>query len=172
VSDDHKIGISRAELDAIELRLIGCDHRPWHHDPEWRIIAKGSKKATRKAYIGAMRQPDGRPYVGPKFADGPEAGEKEHEHVLSRRDLLEALTLFKQHDNSTNDMAAFVANAPDDVEALLNAVKFLQTSLEKARADRDEFKKEMLSLRIDNAAIQQKLTEMRSGWRNLKKLME
>lgn len=171
MSDDYKIGISRTELDAIELRLIGVDHRPWRYDREWNVIVKASRKAAKKASVAALRNPDGSPYVGRKYKDGLEPGEKEQEPVFSTREILEQLSLFNPHRNATADMAVFVAEAPEDIEKLINAVKFLQLQLERARADRDEFKKEMLSLRVEQAATLQKLTEMRAAWKNIKKAM-
>lgn len=150
----HDLGISRTKLDAIELRLIGVDQRPWAFSPQWRAVCRDSRKARRAAIQNSGIQ------------HGENAG-KFDESVMRRE-----MVLFSMENEATNDMGTFVANAPQDIEDLVAGVKFLQMRLEKAEQEREEFKKEMLRLRIETAELQQRHTEVRAAWRRLAEVMK
>ena len=151
----NDIGISRNRLDAIELRLLGADHRPWGFSREWKAVAKTSRKATRNAIQHGIV--------------GPDKGE---ETMVDKRVLQRELVLFSLENDATNDMGEFVANSPQDIEDLIAGVKFLQLRLEKAEQEREEFRKEMLGLRIEATELQKRHTELRANWRRFLETMK
>lgn len=182
-----ELGIARHRLDEIELRLLGADHRPWvlnrseMRDENGRfLICKGSRKAAKKAIGGSLV------WMGDRYEDREQKDYAATKDAIAGLDplknrprdlathvdpavLRKHLALFKLCDQATDDMAEFVAHAPEDMEELVNGVKFLQMRLEKAENEREDFKKEMLALRVDNAALQSKLAEMRNAWKAINK---
>ena len=122
--------MSQAEIDAIELRLIGADHRPWslsqERDTNGKLfICKGSSKAIKRAmreaemFVGKRNIPD-------KVMDDPIHDQNLVPTGYSPRIMQRELCIFYLGLNATEDMANFVAYAPDDIEKLLNEVRWLR----------------------------------------------
>lgn len=153
-----QIGMSQTQLDEIELRLVGLDHRPWVLDR-------------------SIRDENGRALVC-------KASKRTRESVRYRQDLSVAtasetqrlpvaqLALFKLCGDSTEDMGEFVAHAPEDMQLLLDEVKRLRKRGREAEVERDDLRKEALSLRVEKAALQEKLSGLRRLLRDLKREMD
>lgn len=159
-----QLGMSQAELDQIELRLVGCDHRPWRMSSETardtngrRFVSKGSGKAIKKV-IREARMFTGKP--DPELLRGG-VDPNDTPSGWDANKFVTTMALFTLTPNSTEDMANFVAHAPEDMEKLLNEVKWLRKRYRDCEVGRDEFKKEALSARVEKAKLQEKLTEMR-----------
>lgn len=173
----ESIGMAQHRLDAIELRLVGCDHRPWRFydsllDGNGKpLVGKGSKKVFDRAANRARVTANGEPVAKPFVVRGSEEQGVDDDYFDTGR-VRSGVGLFQLVGDATNDMAEFVANAPQDVDDLLTEVKFLRMRLEKSTAEREEFRKEMLSLRVEAAALRDKLAEMRGAWKTLTKVME
>lgn len=174
----NQIGVSQEILDAIELRLIGVDHRPWILRPELcdeygkPYICKGSRKALVKATEASRtwtpnanekERKDHDPRIRPTEME-PDA--------INMRQLVSGLALFRLCDQANNDMGQFVAHAPEDIEVLLNEVKSSRARLRRIEDEREEFRKELLSLRVEKASLQEKLTAMRRTVRDFSLLMK
>ena len=161
------IGITKERLEQIELRLIGADHRPWTlnrrmHDENGRaLICKGSRKAARKALNGALSWSDDMPLNDDDLNQGISHTHGKQANAVDPRLMVQHLALFKMCSEATEDMAEFVANAPQDVEDLLEEVKRLRAKLREVEVDRDEMKKEMLSARVERTAVAEKLSDLR-----------
>jgi len=166
--------MSQAALDAIELRLLGADHLPWGYQQSYRYVGKCSNKSLKKAIQHSSCDANGRQIFRSEAPNRHETrADDDRDGVRFDVSKVRAeLELFRLAPDSTDEMGEFVAHAPADIEQLIGEVKFLRLQLGKARADRDEFKKEMLSLRIDSAALTQKLTEIRAGWRKIQEVMK
>lgn len=184
------IGISQTQLDEIELRLAGADHRPWIVDRQLfdeagrPLICKGSRKSRTKAEWKSIAWDDSSPEnprrsesianaAAMKGADPLNSSTPgQPPNVIDHRTYIKALALFKLCDEATPDMADFVANAPNDIETLLNEVKFLRHRYREAEKERDEFKKEMLSLRVERSKLQENFSETRRVLRDLGRVIK
>jgi|KBSSwiStaDraftv2_1062776.scaffolds.fasta_scaffold311735_4 hypothetical protein len=179
-----EIGMSQARIDEIELRLLGADHRPWHLHRQFTdesgrpIICKGSSKSWKKAlnasqvFAGGQAAKDEHKQLvkdGLADRDMPDTGAPTH---FNTADLRRGIALFKICQEATDEMGEFVAHAPQDVEDLLREVKFLRDRYRTCEKERDEFKKEMLSSRVEKATLHEKLSSARRLWRDLNKAME
>lgn len=150
----EQIGVSQEVLDAIELRLIGADHRPWMLAPK-------------------LRDENGQPYI--VRATGKAFKEAQADHWITHARgtwLIGDIALFKLCNQATSDMGEFVARAPEDIETLLNEVKSLRARLRRVEDDRENFRKEMLSLRVEKSTLQEKLTSIRRTVRDFATLMK
>lgn len=90
-------GMAQAALDAIKLRLIGCDGRPWHSSHDRRRVVSGVESKQSRAVLCD----DGTMHVG---RGSP--------------------VLFSAAGAVTNDTVDFVVHAPADVDALLQEVDY------------------------------------------------
>lgn len=179
------IGITQTRLDEIELRLLGADHRPWavsgeHFDENGRpLIVKASKKAARKAEWASLAfDGDKKPDLDMKSRIANHTattgavlplGAPTH---VDARSYVRHLALFRLCDEASTDMGHFVAHAPQDIEDLLGEVKRLRARLRDAEQERDEFKKEMLSLRVEKSAVGDKLADVRKLLREFGKAVK
>jgi hypothetical protein len=187
--------VSQTQIDEIELRLTGVDHRPWVldrslYDENGRaLICKGSKKSRNKAEWGSLAWDDHNAVGQDALSVDVERARNERDatlgldplsrpkqgrppNVVDHRSYVKFLALFKLCDEATEDMAEFVAHAPQDVETLLNEVKFLRKRLRDAEIERDEFKKEILSLRIEKSGVADKLSDLRRTLREFGKAIK
>lgn len=161
------IGITQDRLDKIELRLVGADHRPWElnrriHDENGRsLICKASRKAGRKALEKSLTWNEEMPLAGDDERHGVHFEHGKQPNASDPRVAVQYLALFKMCSEATEDMADFVANAPQDIEDLLAEVKRLRSRLREVEQDRDEMKKEMLSARVERSSVADKLNDMR-----------
>ena len=161
------IGITRERLEQIELRLIGADHRPWvlnrrMHDENGRaLVCKGSRSASRKALNNSLSWRDDMPLSSDDEAQGVAHGHGKQPNAVDPRLIVQHLALFKMCSEATDDMAEFVANAPQDVEDLLEEVKRLRSKLRDVEKDRDDMKKDMLSAQVERTAVAEKLSDLR-----------
>lgn len=190
----QQIGVPQETLDAIELRLIGADHRPWrlatdmldaHGKPH---ICKGSRKAHRKAEWANLAWSKNDP-IG-KLMNAQRVRELDHNKgreikmekcggissdppdIIDEAGYLRSVALFSLCDQANNDMGEFVAHAPEDIEILLNEVKSMRARLRRIEDEREDFRKEMLSLRVEKTTLQEKLTTMRRTVRDFAALMK
>lgn len=167
-----QIGMSQTAIDEIELRLLGADHRPWVLDRNFYdingrpLICKGSNKAHRKAEWASLAWDKG------DSKHQGLAGEGKGPDAVDRASYIKQVALFQLCDASSEDMGQFVANAPADIEALLAEVKRLRARYRDTEQERDEFKKEMLALRVEKASLQEKLTETRRRIRDFAALLK
>lgn len=170
-----QIGMSQTQIDEIELRLTGVDHRPWAlnrslYDENGRaLICKGSRKAAKRAITTSALRDKGSVDLA---YDGDVPENPADRVAFDPRLIVKSLALFKMCDEATEDMANFVAHAPDDVETLLNEVKFLRKRLRDAEIERDDFKKEMLALRVERAGVSDKLSDIRRVLRDFGKIVK
>jgi hypothetical protein len=161
------IGVTKERLEQIELRLIGADHRPWVlnrrvHDENGRaLICKSSRSANRKAINASMKWEDGFGLHPDDAAQGVVPSIGPQPNAYDPRVLVQHLALFKMCSEATDDMAEFVANAPQDIEDLLEEVKRLRAKLRDVEKDRDDMKKEMLSAQVERTAVAEKLSDIR-----------
>lgn len=180
----NQIGVPQETLDAIELRLIGADHRPWMlatdvYDENGRpYIFKGARKAHRKAEWAnlAWSENDNGATARDlkrRIADVPiEKSPGNPPNSIDHAGYLKSMALFRLCDQASNDMGEFVAHAPEDIEILLNEVKSLRARLRRIEDERETFRKEMLSLRVEKSTLQEKLNAMRRTVRDFAALMK
>lgn len=169
-----QIGMSQTQLDEIELRLAGADHRPWAVSRTWfdeagrPLICKGSRSAAKKAINASATWSDSAPATR-----DPETGRAtDAANVVSRQSMAKHLALFKLCEEATVDMAEFVSHAPNDIETLLNEVKFLRHRYRECEKERDEIKKEMLALRVERSKLQENFSETRRVLRDLGRVIK
>lgn len=169
MSNPHQIGMPAARLDEIELRLLGADFRPWGFADATigaggPHIVKASQKAVNRAFQKSAVDKKGN-HIGGMVMTSGEFDPTRNEPLINTHELVKIVGIFKLVGDATADMGRFVAHAPRDIEDLLNEVKMLRKRLRDAEMERDEFKKEMLSLRVEKTTINEKLTEQRRAWR-------
>ena len=177
-TNSKELGLPRQRLDEIELRLLGADHRPWvlgvqesMRDANGKaLVMRYSNTATKKALNASLCTKNGIPTGGIYHNKETEDFRKlENEEHVNPRVYRSELGIFQLCGQATDEMGDFVAHAPQDVEDLLNEVKFLRLRLEKSETQREEMKKELLQLRLDHASISQKWTEARGSWNTFRK---
>lgn len=182
----NQIGVPQEVLDAIELRLIGADHRPWSlavdiQDENGKpYICKGSRKAHRKAEWANLAWSENdngavAERLKHRTADVPVenlGNSRNPPNSIDPVGYLKSMALFRLCDQANNDMGEFVAHAPEDIEILLNEVKSMRARLRRTEDDRENFRKEMLSLRVEKSTLQEKLTAMRRTVRDFAALMK
>lgn len=183
-----QIGMSQTQLDEIELRLAGADHRPWIVDRQLfdeagrPLICKGSRKSRIKADWKSLAWDGNKPRGGVEEREiaARAAADKGVDplkngpppNAIDERTYVKSLALFKLCDEATTDMADFVAHAPNDIETLLNEVKFLRHRYRECEKERDEIKKEMLALRVERSKLQENFSETRRVLRDLGRVIK
>ena len=150
-----------AQLENIELRLLGATHTPWQAYERAVVVAaqKELRKATKAARLrqeepintGTIEQPD-----------------------LFNPDVLEQQTVvLEQGPLADTDTLRFVAHAPDDIQALVTAVRASDTKIERLErdvrdrtAERDEWEQRARAAETRLAAIREtvrRFTELCAG---------
>jgi hypothetical protein len=165
------LGISQAKLEAIELRLIGADKRPWavsgfnNLDQEGRrFIHKGGKKALIQAQRSAVRTGSGATY-----SDDPQG---EPLAFPTDQDIDRKLILLHRTANATDDMLDFIVKAPDDVEVLLREVRRLQEQVTKLDAAKRTAVADLLKKTSEATRANEQLTDIKRAWRTLCRVMK
>ncbi len=162
-------GISDHRLEEIELRLVGCDHRPWGvsgleglDDEGRRTIMRRSRKAQKRAIKEAARVADVALIEGKKAGkwtkeELDEAGCGENgEPMIHGPTLSKHLVLFHKTDLVTDDTLEFVAQAPQDVEDLLREVKQLRIMCAKAKQERHDAVQELQGTKVAASRAEEK----------------
>lgn len=173
-----QIGVAQEVLDAIELRLIGADFRPWALRKELcdeygqPYICKASRKASIKAFETNKVWTHGPKNKVPKDQDDRIQPDMEEPDAVDRAGFVRSLALFRLCSNASHDMGEFVAHAPEDIETLLNEVKGLRARLRRVENEREEFRKDLLSARVEKASLQEKLTATKRTLREFAQLMK